>query len=140
MLPHVLSARVRTRLVAVAFTCLLAACASTPTAGPSPLPSHAASSTDAAADRLTSPGAVADDHIVLVAHGMACPKCVTNADLQLMKLPGVAGVRIDMQHGILDMTMTGADRPTRAEIAKAIDDAGLTLVSVHGRTADEAGS
>ena len=136
MLPHVLSARVRSRLAAVAFTCLLAACASTPTAGPT----HATSSTDAAADRLTSPGAVADDHIVLVAHGMACPKCVTNADLQLMKLPGVASVRIDMQHGILDMTMTGADRPTRAEIAKAIDDAGLTLVSVHGRTADEAGS
>ena len=136
MLPHVLSARGRSRLVVLAFTCLLAACASTPTAGPT----HAASSTDAAADRPTSPGAVADDHIVLVAHGMACPKCVTNAELQLMKLPGVASVRIDMQHGILDMTMTGDRRPTQAEIAKAIDDAGLTLVSVQGRIAEGGGS
>lgn len=136
MLPHVLSARGRSRLVVLAFTCLLAACASTPTAGPT----HATSSTDAAADRLASPGAVADDHIVLVAHGMACPKCVTNAELQLMKLPGVASVRIDMQHGILDMTMTGDRRPTQAEIAKAIDDAGLTIVSVQGRIAEGGGS
>lgn len=109
---------------------VLVSCASTATTADSP----------STGDILASPGAVAENRIVLVAHGMACPKCVTNADLQLMKLPGVASVRIDMQHGILDMTLDGSARPSRAEIAKAIDDAGLTLVSVEGRTADGDGS
>jgi copper chaperone CopZ len=69
--------------------------------------------------------------VVLVAHGMACPKCVTNADLQLMKLDGVRSVAIDMKHGFITVAIDPADRPSREDYARAIDAAGLTLVSVH---------
>ncbi len=69
--------------------------------------------------------------VVLVAHGMACPKCVSNADLQLMKLDGVRAVAIDMKHGFITVEVDPDHRPTRDDYARAIDAAGLTLVSVH---------
>ena len=50
--------------------------------------------TSGAADLAAMPSPD-DAHVVLVARGMACPKCVTNADLQLMRIPGVRKVEID---------------------------------------------
>lgn len=99
---------------------LFASCASTPTAPPG-------DRGDSTAERP----APAADTVVLVAHGMACPKCVTNADLQLMKLEGVRSVAIDMKQGFITVGVDPAHRPSREAYAKAIDDAGLTLVSVH---------
>jgi len=98
-----------------------AACSATP-----PAPS---SNSDLAA--MPSPD---ETHVVLVAHGMACPKCVTNADLQLMKVEGVRACTIDMKHGFIIVEVDPARRPTREAYARAIDAAGLTLVSVHEST------
>lgn len=103
------------------FVLALAACSATPPAT-SVAASHAA---------MPSPD---DTHVVLVAHGMACPKCVTNADLQLMRLQGVRKVEIDMKHGFITVEVDPARRPTREAYASAIDAAGLTLVSVHEST------
>lgn len=99
---------------------LLASCASTP---------HTAS--DDRGDSIAERPAPTADSVVLVAHGMACPKCVTNADLQLMKLEGVRSVAIDMKHGFITVGVDPAHRPSHEAYAKAIDAAGLTLVSVH---------
>lgn len=99
----------------------LAACSATPPA------------TSAAANLAAMPSPD-DTHVVLVAHGMACPKCVTNADLQLMRLQGVRKVEIDMKHGFITVEVDPARRPTREAYASAIDAAGLTLVSVHEST------
>jgi copper chaperone CopZ len=96
-------------------------------------------------DSSAAPGQISDstiveageDTLVLLAYGMACPKCVTNADLQLLKLPGVASVRIDMKHGLIFVTLDGSARPTRGQLTKAITDAGLTLVQIHGRIGEE---
>lgn len=99
---------------------LLASCASTPTA-----------STNNAGDTLVDRPEPTADTVVLVAHGMACPKCVTNADLQLMKLPGVHKVAIDMKHGFVTVSIDPSQPPSRDDYARAIDAAGLTLVSVH---------
>lgn len=86
--------------------------------------------TSGAADLAAMPSPD-DAHVVLVARGMACPKCVTNADLQLMRIPGVRKVEIDMKHGFITVEVDPAQRPTREAYAAAIDAAGLTLVSVH---------
>lgn len=99
---------------------LLAACASTP-------PNRTADAGDPLVDR---PEPTADT-VVLVAYGMACPKCVTNADLQLMKLDGVRSVAIDMKHGFITVGIDPTRPPDREAYARAIDAAGLTLVSVH---------
>lgn len=82
--------------------------------------------------RAAALAAVSEGAVVLEVRGMACPKCVTNADLQLLKLPGVSRVRIDMRHGLVEVSLDGSPPPTRAAFEKAIDDAGLTLVEVHG--------
>lgn len=36
---------------------------------------------------------------ILWVHGMACPQCANNINLQLLKVPGVKSVRIDMGSG-----------------------------------------
>jgi copper chaperone CopZ len=104
---------------------LLASCASTPN-----------TASDDRGDSIAERPAPTDDSVVLVAHGMACPKCVTNADLQLMKLEGVRSVAIDMKHGFITVAIDPADRPSHEDYARAIDAAGLTLVSVHEAPAE----
>ena len=99
---------------------LLASCASTPN-----------TASDDRGDSIAERPAPSADSVVLVAHGMACPKCVTNADLQLMKLDGVRSVAIDMKHGFITVGIDPDRRPSREAYAQAIDAAGLTLVSVH---------
>lgn len=79
-----------------------------------------------AAISATSPSTVA-----LLVHGMACPKCVSNADLQLLRLPGVSRVEIDMKHGLVLVRLDGPP-PSREALTRAISDAGLTLVEIHG--------
>lgn len=99
---------------------LLASCAATPAAPP-----------DTAGDTLVDRPEPTAETVVLVAHGMACPKCVSNADLQLMKIAGVRSVAIDMKHGFVTVSIDPSHPPTRDDYARAIDAAGLTLVSVH---------
>ena len=111
------------------FSLLLVSCASTPT-------TESGNAGDSLVDR---PEPTADT-VVLVAHGMACPKCVSNADLQLMKIPGVRNVAIDMKHGFVTVSIDPAHPPTRDDYARAIDAAGLTLVSVHEAPAGTAES
>jgi copper chaperone CopZ len=109
----------------LAFPALLLSCASTPK-----------TESDGRGDSIAERPAPTADSVVLVAHGMACPKCVTNADLQLMKLDGVRSVAIDMKHGFITVAIDPADRPSREDYARAIDAAGLTLVSVHEAPAE----
>ena len=118
----------RRRVVAVCLfvvPILLASCASAPK-----------TESDGRGDSIAERPAPTADSVVLVAHGMACPKCVTNADLQLMKLEGVRSVAIDMKHGFITVAIDPADRPSREDYARAIDAAGLTLVSVHEAPAE----
>lgn len=109
----------------LAFPVLLVSCASAPK-----------TESDGRGDSIAERPAPTADSVVLVAHGMACPKCVTNADLQLMKLDGVRSVAIDMKHGFITVAIDPADRPSREDYARAIDAAGLTLVSVHEAPAE----
>jgi copper chaperone CopZ len=67
---------------------------------------------------------------VLWVRGMSCPKCVSNIDLQLKRLPGVDSVAINMNAGTVSVGFVGTERPTRGQIAKAVDDAALTLFRI----------
>jgi copper chaperone CopZ len=84
---------------------------------------------------LAAAGADADVPIqsqtaTLVVHGMSCPLCANNVDVQLLRVPGVEDVEIDMGDGSVRVTFADAPRPTRAQLARAVDRTGFTLVRI----------
>jgi copper chaperone CopZ len=67
---------------------------------------------------------------VLWVRGMSCPKCVSNVDLQLKRLPGVDRVAINMGLGTVSVTYAGTERPSTRQLAEAVDNAALTLLRI----------
>ncbi len=66
----------------------------------------------------------------LVVHGMSCPLCANNVDKQLMEVRGVRDVKVDMSSGEVSVALADADRPSTAELKRAVDGSGFTLVSI----------
>lgn len=62
--------------------------------------------------------------------GMSCPKCVSNVDLSLLRVPGVRHVAINMKDGLVTVDLAETPKPSAAELAKAVEDSGLTLASI----------
>jgi copper chaperone CopZ len=73
---------------------------------------------------------IAGDRAVLVVHGMSCPLCANNVDEQLLAVPGVTAVSLDMGSGEATVTLDGTGRTTRGQLADAIDRSGFTLRDV----------
>lgn len=71
--------------------------------------------------------------VVLQVKGMSCPKCVTNVDIQLARIPGVKKSSIDMASGKVVVDFDPTMNVTRGALAKAVDDSGLTLASIEGK-------
>ena len=95
---------------------LLAGCAGTPKPG-------LASMADAA-EPITSSSAT------LIVHGMSCPLCANNVDKQLLTLPGVQSVNVDMGTGEVKVAFAPKARVTKAQLAKAVDASGFSLMEV----------
>lgn len=89
---------------------------------------HAGTPADLAV--LESDKPVETSSLVLAINGMGCPLCVTNVDRQLLRLPGVAAVKIDMGSGTAAVTLGKPPRPSPRQIRHAVEDAGLTLVKI----------
>jgi copper chaperone CopZ len=66
----------------------------------------------------------------LVVHGMSCPLCANNVDKQLLRVPGVQNVEIDMGDGSVRVQLADSPRPSKADLARAVDQTGFTLVSI----------
>jgi copper chaperone CopZ len=73
------------------------------------------------------------DEVVLGVHGLGCPQCATNIDLQLAALPGVRAVDVDMHEGKVRVTLSGDQHPSRLDLARAVRASGFTLVSLELR-------
>ncbi len=89
---------------------------------------HRVSEADVASTKGTTP--VDSPNVVLWINGMGCPQCVTNVDLQLERIKGAKDIRVDLASGKVLATFSETPRPTPERLAKAIDDAGLTLVKI----------
>lgn len=89
---------------------------------------HTVSAADLASAKGTKP--VASKDVVLWINGMGCPQCVTNVDLQLERIDGAKDVRVDLANGKVAVRFEKEPRPTPDRIAKAVSDAGLTLVKI----------
>ena len=90
-----------------------------------------------AVDREIGDGLAQDDptlikatSLVLHIRGMSCPKCVTNAEIQLERLPGVSGAMLDMGGGTFRIKVKPGAPVTRGNLARAIWVAGFTLVEI----------
>ena len=69
--------------------------------------------------------------VTLVVHGMGCPLCANNVDKQLLKIPNVRAVNVDLGSGRVRVTMApGAQPPARPQLARAVEHSGYTLVKV----------
>ena len=99
------------------------------------LPMGCASTHTAPSDRNPSLAAVGDGTLApgrydLVVHGMSCPKCISNVDLQLKRIDGVGEPKVDMKNGVVAITVRDGAAPSRAAVAAAITDAGFTLAEI----------
>jgi len=94
----------------------LAGCASTDGA--------AAAQETADAGPVTSPGAT------LVVHGLGCPLCANNLDLELKSIEGVTGVEVDLGTGEVALAVAEGASVPRGVIRSTVVDAGFTLKSI----------
>lgn len=94
----------------------VAACSSTPKTAPT-TPSDAATP-------INAPTAT------LIVHGMSCPLCANNVDKQLLTVPGVQSVRVDMGTGQVKVNLSPEARVTRRQLTDAVDKSGFTLTEV----------
>jgi copper ion binding protein len=59
--------------------------------------------------------------------GMTCEHCVNAVSTEIGKLPGVAGVQVDLASGLV--TVRSAAALDQAAVADAVDEAGYQLQS-----------
>lgn len=78
-------------------------------------------------------GMIPEGTTLLYVNGLGCPQCASNVDVQLLRLPGVAGVNVDLSTGIVTLTVKGAKRPTPQQITDKVEDAGFTLAKLESQ-------
>jgi copper chaperone CopZ len=66
-------------------------------------------------------------------HGMGCPQCAYNVDLQLLKVPGVENVKVDMGSGQVVAKLSPENPPTKEQLSTAIENTGFTLKKIEIR-------
>src|SRR5262245_38744923 len=97
---------------------------------------HPIASTDSNTPDSTPSVATADHALtppntaVLWVRGLACPQCAYNVDLQLLKVPGVESVKVDMSMGKVTAALSPTSPPTREQLAAAIKQTTFTLVRI----------
>lgn len=117
---------------------LVAGCQSAPRAASSSSSSSVSSETPGQSKGLmeSSPapvaaGALADRPVATMwIHGMACPQCSYNVDLQLKKVPGVESVKVDMFTGRVQAFLSPTNPPSREQLTKAVENTTFTLVKL----------
>jgi copper chaperone CopZ len=63
-------------------------------------------------------------------NGLSCPLCAHNIDQQLMHIPGVKSVFVDLGKGEVTVAVSDENPPDRERLSKAIADSGFSLVEI----------
>lgn len=85
------------------------------------------SASSPAATAAAPAGSVSEQTATLYVKGMSCPLCANNIDKQLMRVPGVQRVTVDLGSGEVQARLAPGSRPTRDQLAQAIAQSGFTL-------------
>lgn len=65
----------------------------------------------------------------MLVHGMSCPLCAKNVDIELRRVKGVSLVTADLGEGFVYVTLDGSAPVTRGQLARAVNDSGFTIKS-----------
>jgi len=120
------------RIALLSTTLALSGCATTPDAA------NSGSSDSIPLGAVDTAPALTPGKYARVVFGMSCPKCISNVDLQLAKITGVAHPKVDMKHGIVTIEVIGPEQPSREALFRAIGDAGFTLREIRTMESAEA--
>jgi len=63
----------------------------------------------------------------LYVKGMSCPLCANNIDKQLLRVPGVQHVSVDLGTGLVLARLAPVSPPSREQLVEAIQRSGFTL-------------
>jgi len=106
----------------------LSACSSTgPQAEEHPV-IHETSPADLRAVHSNTP--IASAGATLYVNGLGCPLCASNIDRQLVRVPGVKKVTVDLSEGKVALDFKDSPRPSPHQLESAVADAGFTLVKL----------
>jgi copper chaperone CopZ len=87
--------------------------------------------TSATTDHASDGRPIEADSAVLIVNGLSCPLCATNVDKQLLAIPGVSDVRVDLGSGEVTLAFSPLmPHPSRADLRRAVADSGYTLVDI----------
>lgn len=92
---------------------------------------HQVSEADMAAAQSKEP--LKADAATLYVNGLGCPLCATNIDMQLKRVKGVTGTKVDLSTGKVDIQLPSPVKPSPQRLADAVADAGFTLVKIETR-------
>jgi len=67
---------------------------------------------------------------VLTVNGLGCPLCANNVDEKLSAVAGVRDVQVDLGTGTVTVALAETLRPSRADLARAVEDSGFTLTAL----------
>lgn len=94
---------------------------------------HTTAPTPAAPAAQTPPSnstLLAGPTAVLEVHGLSCPLCANNLDKELLRVPGVQGVAVDIGTGMVRIDLADGAKVQRSTIDDAVRRSGFTLMSV----------
>lgn len=78
---------------------------------------------------LTDTTVVKGTSTTMLVHGMSCPLCAKNVDIELRRIKGVSMVEADLGEGFVYVTLDGSAPVTRGQLARAVNDSGFTIKS-----------
>jgi copper chaperone CopZ len=74
---------------------------------------------------------------ILAVKGLSCPQCAGNIERQLDRIKAVQEFKLDLDDGIVTLTLRDKSSVSRDRLAKAVEDAGYTLDKVWAQPAGE---
>lgn len=108
-------------LISLIATALFAGCQSAdPAAGPATNRDHQPAVSSSSDQGDAQPAR-------LYVKGMSCPLCAHNINKQLLRVPGVEKVSVNLGTGVVLATISAASPPSREQLADAINESGFTL-------------
>lgn len=63
-------------------------------------------------------------------NGLSCPLCAHNIDQQLMRVPGVRAVFVDLGKGEVTVAVSETNAPSREQFVRAVAASGFSLVDI----------
>ncbi|HIA72513.1 MAG TPA: copper chaperone [Phycisphaerales bacterium] len=106
-----------TSIIVLSLTSILIGC-------DSPMPVN---STEAIVQPAVATG---ENTATLWVNGIGCPGCIPSVKEPMLKLNGVQAVSVELQTGVVTVTLNETNPATQDQLSGAIEDGGFTLTKI----------